>query len=97
MAIQLPEFVMVEAASSEELDAALDEWVELHRDNPDVRGCEVDVMQYVRGAAHMCFDHLMHEEYATDPDPERRKMESSGVFGGGQYSVRVRVHVPQRV
>jgi len=96
MVIQLPEFVMADAASSEELDAALDDWVDVYRDHPDVRGCEVDVIQYVRGAAHMCFDHLM-QFYATDPDPERRKAESSVVFGGDQYSVRVRVHVPQKM
>ena len=93
MTIHHLEFVMNDAPSLEELDTALDEWVESRQDDPCVRGCEVDLVKYVRGAAHMSFDHLT-QGFAADPDPDRRKMEVTGEFCGGLYSVRVHVSIP---
>lgn len=92
MATELPEFVMTDATSSEEVDDAVDMWIELHKDDPDIQACESEVSQYVRGAAHMYFNHLT--TYATDPDPERRTMRTNVWFTGGQYTLQTRVMVP---
>lgn len=94
MAISLPEFVLTTAGSSEDVDAAVDAWIQLYQNDPDVKACDVgfDVMKYLRGSAHQGFDYV--KGYATEPDVQKRTMEFTGGFCNGAYTIRIVVTMP---
>lgn len=74
MTLYLPEFVLRDVASHEELMNAVHEWITLNKEHPNfnIANESFDVVTYLRGSAQQCFDFTSN--YAKEEDETKRTM-----------------------
>jgi hypothetical protein len=90
----LPEFVVVDVTSQDEVNAAVDAWIEKNKDHPDVVHANegFDIMTYLRASAQQCFElaSMYAVKYANDED-ETKRTASTQVEMCGNCKMNIKV------